>query len=134
MSLDPDWRSMISPGFAWVAISERLDAIGDGALVADVRSAVQAVLAEEPERNTERCPVGCCRLPAWKFPPPVVPGGHAGVVGGEERAGQLGQTQRVGVRGRGWGIVTTRWVTRCRPCFAVIVKREHLAPRSVSLG
>ncbi len=40
MSLDPERTPMIYPVFAWLEIAGRLAALGDGALAADIRSAI----------------------------------------------------------------------------------------------
>ncbi len=42
MSLDPERTPAVYPVFAWLEIAERLDALGDGALAAAIRSAMNA--------------------------------------------------------------------------------------------
>ncbi|MDP9470951.1 MAG: hypothetical protein M3Q71_09845 [Chloroflexota bacterium] len=40
MSLEPERTPAVYPVFAWLEIAERLDGVGDGALAADIRSAM----------------------------------------------------------------------------------------------
>ncbi len=40
MSLDPERMPSVYPVFAWLEIADRLDGVGDGALAADIRSAM----------------------------------------------------------------------------------------------
>ncbi len=40
MSLDPERTPVVYPVFAWLEITERLDGMGDGALAADIRTAM----------------------------------------------------------------------------------------------
>ncbi len=40
MSLDPERTSAVYPGFAWFETADWPDGVGDGALAADIRSAM----------------------------------------------------------------------------------------------
>ncbi len=40
MSLDPEQTPAVYPVFAWFEIADRLDRVGDGALAADIRDAM----------------------------------------------------------------------------------------------
>ncbi len=40
MSLDPERTPAVYPVFAWFEIADRLDGVGDGALAADIRDAM----------------------------------------------------------------------------------------------
>ncbi len=40
MNLDPERTPVVYPVFAWFEIADRLDALGDGALAADIRAAM----------------------------------------------------------------------------------------------